>query len=94
MIEKEKAIFSEQAKESGKPDNIVEKMVQGRVSKFLKEICLVSQPFVKDPDQSVGQLLKTADASIAQVVRFEVGEGIEKETIDFAEEVKAQVAGS
>ncbi len=94
LIEKEKAIFSEQAKESGKPDNIVEKMVQGRVSKFLKEICLVSQPFVKDPDQTVGQLLKTADASIAQVVRFEVGEGIEKETIDFAEEVKAQVAGS
>ncbi len=94
LIEKEKAIFSEQAKESGKPDNIVEKMVQGRVSKFLKEICLVSQPFVKDPDQTVGQLLQSADASIAQLVRFEVGEGIEKETIDFAEEVKAQVAGS
>ncbi|MBV53836.1 MAG: elongation factor Ts [Coxiellaceae bacterium] len=94
LIEKEKTIFVEQAKESGKPDNIIEKMVQGRVSKFLKEICLVSQPFVKDPDQTIAQLLKSADASIAQYVRFEVGEGIEKETVDFAEEVKAQVAGS
>ncbi len=94
LIEKEKAIFSEQAKESGKPDEIVEKMVQGRVSKFLKEICLISQPFVKDPDQTVGQLLKAADATLNRMVRFEVGEGIEKQTMDFAEEVKAQVAGS
>lgn len=94
LIEKEKAIFSEQAKESGKPDEIVEKMVKGRVSKFLKEICLISQPFVKDPDQTVGQLLKAADATLNHMVRFEVGEGIEKQTMDFAEEVKAQVAGS
>jgi len=94
LIEKEREIFSAQAKESGKPDNIIEKMVTGRIAKFLKEICLLDQPFVKNPDQTVGDLLKAEKASVIGFVRFEVGEGIEKETQDFAEEVKAQVQGS
>jgi len=93
MLEREKRIFSEQAAESGKPPEIVEKMVTGRVAKFLKEITLVGQPFVKDPDLSVGKLLKGADASVAAFVRFEVGEGIEKKEDNFVEEVMAQVQG-
>jgi elongation factor Ts len=94
LIEKEREIFSAQAKESGKPDNIIEKMVTGRIAKFLKEVCLIDQPFVKNPDQTVGDLLKAGKASVIEFVRFEVGEGIEKKTQDFAEEVKAQVQGS
>ncbi|NCF15751.1 MAG: elongation factor Ts [Gammaproteobacteria bacterium] len=94
MLEREKRIFSEQAAESGKPPEIVEKMVTGRVAKFLKEITLVGQPFVKDPDVSVGKLLKGADASVATFVRFEVGEGIEKKEDNFVEEVMAQVHGA
>ncbi len=93
MLEREKRIFSEQAAESGKPPEIVEKMVTGRVAKFLKEITLVGQPFVKDPDVSVGKLLKGADAAVATFVRFEVGEGIEKKEDNFVEEVMAQVQG-
>lgn len=93
VLAKEREIFAAQAKESGKPDNIVEKMVEGRVRKYLEEISLVSQPFVKDPDQKVSALLKGADASVASFVRFEVGEGIEKEESDFAAEVMAQVRG-
>jgi len=94
MLEREKRIFSEQAAESGKPPEIVEKMVTGRVAKFLKEITLVGQPFVKDPDVSVGKLLKGADASVVSFVRFEVGEGIEKKVDNFVEEVMAQVQGA
>ena len=94
MLEREKRIFSEQAAESGKPPEIVEKMVTGRVAKFLKEITLVGQPFVKDPDVSVGKLLKGADASVVSFVRFEVGEGIEKKEDNFVEEVMAQVQGA
>lgn len=93
LIEKEKEIFSAQAKDSGKPDHIIEKMVVGRVAKFLKEVCLVDQPFVKDPDQTVGQLLKADGVNVVGFVRFEVGEGIEKESVDFAEEVQAQIKG-
>lgn len=93
IIEKEKEIFSAQAKESGKPDNIIEKMVTGRIAKFLKEVCLVDQAFIKDQDQTVGKLLKDNGASVLSFVRFEVGEGIEKETVDFAEEVQAQIKG-
>ena len=93
-IEKERAIFVEQAKETGKPDNIIEKMVEGRVAKYLKEICLLSQPFVKDPDQTVAQLLQASGVVVEAFIRYEVGEGIEKQTTDFAEEVKAQVEGS
>jgi len=94
VLEREKRIFSEQAAESGKPPEIVEKMVTGRVAKFLKEITLVGQPFVKDPDVSVGKLLKSADASVASFIRFEVGEGIEKKEDNFVEEVMAQVQGA
>ena len=92
-IDKEKEIFVAQAKESGKPDNIIEKMVTGRLKKYLAEITLVGQQFVKDPDQTVGKLLGSANASVASFVRFEVGEGIEKKKEDFAAEVMAQVKG-
>ena len=91
LLEKERAIYVAQAAESGKPQDIVEKMVEGRVRKFLAESSLVEQPFVKDPDQKVGKLLKSGGADINSFVRFEVGEGIEKEEVDFAAEVAAQV---
>ena len=94
MLEREKRIFSEQAAESGKPPEIVEKMVTGRIAKFLKEVTLVGQPFVKDDKQTVGQLLKGANASVVSFVRFEVGEGIEKKEDNFVEEVMAQVQGA
>jgi elongation factor Ts len=93
-LERERRIFSEQAAQSGKPPEIVEKMVSGRIAKFLKEITLLGQPFVKDPDVSVGQLLKKAGASVNAFVRFEVGEGIEKKQDNFVEEVMAQVKGT
>lgn len=94
LLEKEKAIFSAQAAESGKPAEIIEKMVTGRMRKYLGEITLVGQPFVKDPDQTVGKLLGAASASVNEFVRLEVGEGIEKKQEDFASEVMAQVRGS
>jgi elongation factor Ts len=90
-LENEKRILTEQALESGKPAEIVEKMVLGRINKFLKEITLVGQPFVKDPDVSVGKLLKDAGATVAAFVRFEVGEGIEKKQENFADEVMKQI---
>ncbi len=91
-LEREKRIFSEQAAESGKPPEIIEKMVTGRLQKFLKEITLVGQPFVKDDKISVGKLLEGAGASVSSFVRFEVGEGIEKKEENFAEEVMKQIA--
>ena len=94
VIEKEKEIFAAQAENSGKPAEIIEKMIGGRIRKFLAEISLVEQPFVKNPDQTVGQLAKSAGATVTGMVRFEVGEGIEKEEVDFAEEVMAQARGS
>jgi elongation factor Ts len=90
-LESERRIFAEQAAQSGKPPEIVDKMVSGRVAKFLKEITLLGQPFVKDPDTSVGKLLKAAGAEVTGFVRFEVGEGIEKKEENFAEEVMNQV---
>jgi len=93
-LERERRIFSEQAAESGKPPEIVEKMVTGRVAKFLKEITLVGQPFVKDDKISVGKLLKDAGATVTAFSRFEVGEGIEKKEDNFVEEVMAQVKGT
>jgi len=93
-LERERRIFSEQAAESGKPPEIVEKMVTGRVAKFLKDITLVGQPFVKDDKISVGKLLKDAGASVTAFSRFEVGEGIEKKEDNFVEEVMAQVKGT
>lgn len=94
LIEKEKEIFAAQAAESGKPAEIIEKMVAGRIKKFLKEVTLLGQPFVKDPDQTVEQLLKTAGATVVGFDRLEVGEGIEKKVENFAEEVMAQAQGS
>ena len=94
VLQKEREIVSAQAKESGKPDNIVEKMVEGRMQKYLKEITLVGQPFVKDPDQTVEKLLAAKGAKVVSFARFEVGEGIEKKQENFADEVMAQVKGS
>lgn len=94
VIEKEREIASAQAQTSGKPANIIEKMVEGRIQKFVKEVCLVHQPFVKNPDQTITDLLKAADANIVGFVRFEVGEGIEKQTTDLAKEVSATLKGS
>lgn len=93
LLEKEKEIFIAQAKESGKPADIIEKMVSGRLAKYTKEITLTGQPFVKDPDQSVGQLLNAAGASVRAFVRYQVGEGIDKKADDFASEVMAQARG-
>lgn len=93
-LESERRILTEQAEGSGKPMEIIEKMVNGRLAKFLKEITLVGQPFVKDPDVSVGKLLTGAKASVTAFVRFEVGEGIEKKEDNFVEEVMAQVKGA
>jgi elongation factor Ts len=94
VIEKEKEIYSAQAAESGKPPEIIEKMVMGRINKFLKEITLLGQPFVKDPDMTVEKLLKDANAMVESFYRLEVGEGIEKKEENFADEVMAQVKGS
>ncbi|MEH6607700.1 MAG: translation elongation factor Ts [Pseudomonadales bacterium] len=91
VIASEKAIYVAQAAESGKPAEIIEKMVSGRVRKFLEEISLTKQPFVKDPDVTVGNLAAKAGAEVISFVRFEVGEGIEKEEVDFAAEVAAQL---
>ncbi len=93
MLDKEKEIFSAQAAESGKPADIIEKMVTGRIKKFLKEITLMGQPFVKDPDQTIEKLLKSANAKVTSFIRYEVGEGIEKKVDNFAEEVMAQAKG-
>ena len=91
FVEKEKGILIAQAEDSGKPAEIIEKMIQGRLKKFLAEITLMEQPFVKDPDQSVGKLLSSTNASVSGFVRYEVGEGIEKKVEDFAAEVASQL---
>lgn len=93
-INKEKEFFIGQSKESGKPDNIIQKMVEGRLKKFVDEISLVGQPFVKDPNKTIEQLLKENNADIEGFLRFAVGEGIEKEVTDFASEVMAQARGN
>lgn len=89
-LEKEKEILMAQAQDSGKPQEIIEKMMVGRIKKYLGEICLVGQPFVKDPDVKVGKLLENNNASIKAFYRFEVGEGIEKKVDNFVDEVMAQ----
>ena len=91
VVAAEKEIYAAQARESGKPEEIIEKMIAGRVAKFLKESSLVDQPFVKDPDTTVGKLVNAAGAEVISFVRYEVGEGIEVEEVDFAAEVAAQV---
>jgi elongation factor Ts len=90
-LDTERKILAEQAAQEGKPANIVEKMVEGRMRKYLNEITLLGQPFVKDPDVTVGKLLEKAGASVLSFHRLEVGEGIEKKVENFAEEVQAQV---
>ncbi len=93
LIQKEKDIFVAQAEESGKPAEIIEKMISGRIRKFLSEITLLGQPFIKEEKISVGKLVQNKGVSINRVSRFEVGEGIEKKEENFAEEVMAQVRG-
>lgn len=93
LVEKEREIFKVQALESGKPENIVDKIVEGRVRKYLSDITLLGQAFVKDPDTTVEKLLAGAGARINGFKRFEVGEGIEKKQENFADEVMAQVRG-
>lgn len=90
LLAKEREIFTAQAADSGKPAEIMEKIVDGRVRKYLAEVTLVGQPFVKDPDQTVGKLLKSAGAQVKHFVRYEVGDGIEKKEDDFVAEVMAQ----
>jgi len=93
-VENERRILSEQAAQEGKPPEIVAKMVEGRLRKYLSEITLTGQAFVKDPDVSVAKLLEQHSAKVRSFVRLEVGEGIEKRTEDFAAEVQAQVEAS
>ncbi|MFT4826215.1 MAG: elongation factor Ts [Halioglobus sp.] len=93
VIAKEKEIYTAQAQESGKPAEIIEKMIGGRVKKFLAENSLLEQSFVKDPDVTVGKLVSAAGAEVVSFIRFEVGEGIEVEVVDFAAEVAAQLKG-
>lgn len=93
LIEREKRIYNEQALSSGKPPEIIEKMVQGKMSKYLKEITLLGQSFVKDPDISIENLLKNSNAVVTDFIRYEVGEGIEKKKENFADEVMKQIKG-
>jgi elongation factor Ts len=90
-LEHERHILTQQALQEGKPANIVDKMVVGRLNKYLQDICLVDQGFVKDPDQKVSDYLKTNKNNVVSFVRLEVGEGIEKRQEDFAAEVQAQL---
>jgi len=91
LLEHERQIFTAQAAESGKPANIIEKMVDGRIAKYLAEITLLGQPFVKDPEQTIDKLLAQKQARVNSFTMFVVGEGIEKKSENFAEEVKAQM---
>jgi elongation factor Ts len=94
LIETEKRILTEQARESGKPDNVIEKMIVGRMQKFYKEVVLVEQDFVMDPDQTVGAFLKANGATLKGFVHYKLGEGVQKEESDFAAEVAAMTKGS
>jgi elongation factor Ts len=94
VLNKEREIFLAQAQGSGKPANIIEKMVEGRIKKFTSEESLLGQPFVKDPSITISQLLADKKAKVLSFVRYEVGEGIEKKAENFADEVMAQVRGS
>jgi elongation factor Ts len=94
VLDKEREILSEQTKGENKPPEIIAKMVEGRLRKYLAEITLVGQPFVKDPDTTVEKLLKKAGATVTQFVRYEVGAGIEKKPDDFVKDVMDQVKGS
>ncbi|MDN6504099.1 MAG: translation elongation factor Ts, partial [Tetragenococcus halophilus] len=89
-LEHEKSILTEQAQNEGKPEKIVERMVEGRLNKYKAEICLVDQPYVKDPDMTVEKYVSGQNATVNTFVRYEVGEGIEKKEENFADEVKSQ----
>jgi elongation factor Ts len=93
-LAKEREILAAQALQEGKPEDIVQKMVEGRLRKYLDEVTLTGQPFVKDPDTKVEKLLAAVDASALSFVRYEVGEGIEKKEDDFVQEVMAQASQS
>lgn len=93
VLEHEKAVLAEQARNEGKPEKIIEKMVIGRIQKYYKEVCLVDQEFVKDPDQTISKLLAANNAEVLAFTRFQMGEGLEKRNDDFAAEVMAQVKG-
>ena len=91
VLERERNIFESQARESGKDENIMQKMVEGKIKKFLKEVTLLSQDFIKDPDTSISKLLENSDNEVVSFERFKVGEGIEVSSKDFAEEVAEQL---
>lgn len=93
VLEHEKAVQSEKARNEGKPEKIIEKMVIGRIQKYYKEVCLVDQDFVKDPDLTVAKLLKNNGCDVVEFARFQLGEGIEKKQEDFAAEVMSQIKG-
>ena len=93
LIENERKIFSAQAAESGKPADIIAKMVEGRINKYLAEVTLLGQPFVKDPEQTVEKILKAANTTVKSFQMYVVGEGIEKKAVDYAAEVAAAVKG-
>ena len=93
LIENERKIFAAQAAESGKPADIVAKMVEGRINKYLAEVTLLGQPFVKDPEQTVEKILKAANTTVKSFQMYVVGEGIEKKAVDYAAEVAAAVKG-
>ncbi len=93
LVEKEREIFKARALESGKPENIIDKIISGQIRKYLAEITLVGQAFVKNPDTTVEKLLSEAGAEVKGFTRFEVGEGIEKKQENFADEVMAQING-
>lgn len=92
-VEHEKAVLTEEAKNEGKPENIIEKMVEGRMKKFYSQVVLADQPFVKDPDVTVGEFVAANNCRVVLFVRYEVGEGMEKREENFAEEVAAQMRG-
>jgi len=99
VIEKEMNILKAQARNEGKPEKVIEKMVEGRMEKFYKEVCLLEQPWIKDPDKTIKQLVTEKIATIGENInvrrfaRFERGEGLEKKEENFAEEVAKQIGG-
>ena len=93
LLAKEREIYAAGLQDSGKPAAMIDKIVEGKLNKFLEQVTLIGQPFVKDPDTSVGALLDKSNAKVTAFLRYQVGEGIEKESVDFAQEVMAQVRG-
>ena len=91
VVNEERKILTKQVEDEGKPAEIVPKIVQGKLNKQFNSITLMGQEFIKDPDLTVGKLLESHSSSVVSIVRYEVGEGVEVEEVNFAEEVKAQV---